>query len=143
MANSTQFAINTPIIPRKKNPAASGFTQMKTTAHRTPVSNSLPNSARTAVRKKSTLSPPTFLVTSTVNSKPGRYTARLPERDEYAATGPARNDNEANARAVRDWILSLFNVHSNRTCFFDLDQPDNQLSERGAAKDRLFYQFLI
>lgn len=110
-------------MPRKKNPAASGFTQMNTAAHRIPVKLSLPNSASTAVRKKSALFPPIFLITSKVKSKPGKYTARLPNSDEYAATGPARYDNEANTRAVRDWILRLFNLPSSAPYCFDPDQP--------------------
>jgi hypothetical protein len=111
---------------------------MNTTAQSTPVRASLPNSASIAVRKKAALSPPIFLTTRMVKSKHGRNTARLPNSDEYAATGPARYDNEANTRAVRDWILRLFNLPSRTPGFFDLDQPGRQLPVQARPKTDYF-----
>ena len=111
---------------------------MKTTAQRNPVRTNLPNSASAAVRKKTALSPPIFLTTIMVKSRPGRYAARLPNSDEYAATGPARYDNKANTRAARDWILRLLNLPSSTPCFFDLDQPARQQPVRIRPKTDYF-----
>ena len=70
--------------------------------HITAVTRSFTASAMTTIRKNALLSGPILGATSKANAREGKKAARLPNMEEYAATGLISNRPAANSMDVVD-----------------------------------------
>ena len=94
----------TTAMPAKNQPADSGSMNMNTSMQINAVTSSLTASAITTMRKNALLSGPILGATSKANAREGKKAARLPNMEEYAATGLINNRPTANNIDVVDWI---------------------------------------